>query len=106
MPLLSSSTFASVICDDLRHQLVIQGRRLSLRPQIYFLARALILQAKAWESGQADGRLVSHKALCRETGATSMHALHALASEAGAELRHCLLIINKYGQGYYALLLP
>jgi len=86
--------------DDLHRQLTVQGRRLALRPQAYLFVRTLVAQAKAWEAGQADDRLVGHEALCRETGAPSRHALHALASEVSQELGHCLLVINEYGQGY------
>jgi hypothetical protein len=107
MPLIKTThSFASVITDDLRHQFTINGRRLTLPTQVYLFARALIVQGKACEAGQATDSLVSHADLCRETGAPDLAALRVLAWETRQELQHCLLIINVYGKGYHAVLLP
>jgi hypothetical protein len=87
--------------DDLHHELVVRGRRLSLRPPVYFLTRALVLQRQAHDARQCRDQFVSYAELSQETGAMSRQALRDLAFETRHRLRPHLDIDLVYGKGYF-----
>jgi hypothetical protein len=90
-----------IVIDGQQRQIAINGRRLHLGTQEYFVARDLIVQYAAYKVREADDSLVSLDTLGRDAGVPLRRLKHLVSEVRGVLLTFDLDIKSVRGDGYY-----